>query len=104
MRGSPHTYPLRSELLTDSQERIASNILADRLQKLVKLGIIVKSHDPASRSSRGSDFGVARHNRAGDVSPALFLMLDARGVSPNVRKRTGRGSNRCSNTAPMYLQ
>jgi hypothetical protein len=49
MRGSPHTYPLRSELLTDSQERIASNILADRLQKLVKLGIIVKSHDPSHK-------------------------------------------------------
>jgi DNA-binding HxlR family transcriptional regulator len=37
------------ELLTDSQERIASNILADRLQKLVKLGIIVKSHDPSHK-------------------------------------------------------
>lgn len=37
------------QLLTDSQERIASNILADRLQKLVKLGIIVKSHDPSHK-------------------------------------------------------
>ena len=37
------------ELLTDSQERIASNILADRLQNLVKLGIIVKSHDPSHK-------------------------------------------------------
>ena len=37
------------KLLTDSQERIASNILADRLQKLVKLGIIVKSHDPSHK-------------------------------------------------------
>jgi len=37
------------EILTDSQERIASNILADRLQKLVKLGIIVKSHDPSHK-------------------------------------------------------
>ena len=37
------------ELLTESQERIASNILADRLQKLVKQGIIVKSHDPSHK-------------------------------------------------------
>ena len=37
------------ELLTDSQERIASNILADRLQKLVKLEIIVKSQDPSHK-------------------------------------------------------
>jgi len=37
------------ELLIDSQERIASNILADRLHKLVKLGIIVKSHDPSHK-------------------------------------------------------
>src|SRR6202451_3248827 len=33
------------ELLTQSVERIASNILADRLQRLVEQGIIVKSHD-----------------------------------------------------------
>ena len=37
------------ELLTNSQERIASNILADRLQKLVQQGIIVKSHDPSHK-------------------------------------------------------
>jgi len=37
------------ELLTDSQERIASNILADRLQRLVKQGIILKSHDPSHK-------------------------------------------------------
>jgi DNA-binding HxlR family transcriptional regulator len=34
------------ELLTGSQEKIASNILADRLQRLVKQGIIFKSPDP----------------------------------------------------------
>ncbi len=35
------------ELLTKSLEGIASNILADRLQRLVQQGIIVKSRDPA---------------------------------------------------------
>ena len=37
------------ELLTKSLEGIASNILADRLQRLVKQGIIVKSHDPSHK-------------------------------------------------------
>ena len=37
------------ELLTESMEGIASNILADRLQRLVKQGIIVKSHDASHK-------------------------------------------------------
>jgi DNA-binding HxlR family transcriptional regulator len=37
------------ELLTNSIEGIASNILADRLQRLVEQGIIVKSHDPSHK-------------------------------------------------------
>jgi DNA-binding HxlR family transcriptional regulator len=37
------------ELLTKSLEGIASNILADRLHRLVKQGIIVKSHDPSHK-------------------------------------------------------
>jgi len=37
------------ELLTNSVEGIASNILSDRLQRLVKQGIIFKSHDPAHK-------------------------------------------------------
>jgi DNA-binding HxlR family transcriptional regulator len=37
------------ELLTKSMEGIASNILADRLQRLVKQGIIVKSHDASHK-------------------------------------------------------
>lgn len=37
------------ELLTESLEGIASNILADRLQRLVKQGILVKSHDPSHK-------------------------------------------------------
>jgi DNA-binding HxlR family transcriptional regulator len=37
------------ELLTESLEGIASNILADRLRRLVELGIIVKSHDPSHK-------------------------------------------------------
>ena len=37
------------ELLTRSLEGIASNILADRLQRLVEQGIIVKSHDPSHK-------------------------------------------------------
>jgi DNA-binding HxlR family transcriptional regulator len=37
------------ELLTKSVEGIASNILADRLQKLVEQGILVKSQDPSHK-------------------------------------------------------
>lgn len=37
------------ELLTQSLEGIASNILADRLQRLVQQGIIVKSHDASHK-------------------------------------------------------
>jgi DNA-binding HxlR family transcriptional regulator len=37
------------ELLTKSTEGIASNILADRLQRLVEQGIIVKSHDASHK-------------------------------------------------------
>lgn len=37
------------ELLTKSLEGIASNILADRLQRLVDQGIIVKSHDASHK-------------------------------------------------------
>ena len=37
------------ELLTKSLEGIASNILADRLQRLVEQGIIVRSHDPSHK-------------------------------------------------------
>jgi len=37
------------ELLTNSVEGIASNILADRLQRLVRQGIIVKSQDPSHK-------------------------------------------------------
>jgi DNA-binding HxlR family transcriptional regulator len=37
------------ELLTKSMEGIASNILADRLQRLVKQGIIVKAHDASHK-------------------------------------------------------
>jgi DNA-binding HxlR family transcriptional regulator len=37
------------ELLTKSEEGIASNILADRLQTLVRQGIITKHDDPSHR-------------------------------------------------------
>ena len=37
------------ELLTESMEGIASNILADRLQRLVEQGIIVKSNDASHK-------------------------------------------------------
>jgi DNA-binding HxlR family transcriptional regulator len=37
------------ELLTKSMEGIASNILADRIQRLVELGIIVKSDDASHK-------------------------------------------------------
>jgi DNA-binding HxlR family transcriptional regulator len=37
------------ELLTKSMEGIAPSILADRLQRLVKQGIIVKSHDASHK-------------------------------------------------------
>jgi len=35
------------ELLTQSQERIASNILADRLKKLLEEGVLSKADDPS---------------------------------------------------------
>ena len=37
------------ELLTKSMEGIASNMLADRLQRLIEQGIIVKSDDPSHK-------------------------------------------------------
>jgi DNA-binding HxlR family transcriptional regulator len=37
------------ELLTQSLEGVASNILADRLRKLVEQGIITKSDDPSHK-------------------------------------------------------
>jgi DNA-binding HxlR family transcriptional regulator len=37
------------ELLTRSEERIASNILADRLKRLVEQGIITKADDPTHK-------------------------------------------------------
>lgn len=37
------------ELLTNSEERIASNILADRLKRLVKAGILTKADDPTHK-------------------------------------------------------
>lgn len=37
------------ELLTKSLEGIASNILADRLQRLLEQGILVKSHDASHK-------------------------------------------------------
>src|SRR5437868_11757538 len=37
------------ELLTRSEERIASNILADRLKRLVEQGIITKAEDPTHK-------------------------------------------------------
>src|SRR4051812_26406679 len=37
------------ELLTHSEERIASNILADRLKTLVEAGIVTKTADPSHK-------------------------------------------------------
>jgi DNA-binding HxlR family transcriptional regulator len=37
------------ELLTRSEEGIASNILADRMKRLVEQGIISKAHDPTHK-------------------------------------------------------
>src|SRR5258708_6444553 len=37
------------ELLTRSEERIASNILADRLRRLVGAGLLTKADDPSHR-------------------------------------------------------
>ena len=40
------------ELLTHSEEGIASNILAARLKRLVEEGLLLRSDDPAHRQSR----------------------------------------------------
>ncbi|MDQ8730603.1 helix-turn-helix domain-containing protein [Bradyrhizobium sp. LHD-71] len=37
------------ELLTKSDERISSNILADRLKTLVEQGVITRTHDPTHK-------------------------------------------------------
>ncbi|MDB5431955.1 MAG: MarR family transcriptional regulator [Caulobacter sp.] len=37
------------ELLTQSEERIASNILADRLKRLTEQGILVRTDDPSHK-------------------------------------------------------
>ena len=37
------------ELLTRSEEKIASNILADRLKRLVAAGLLSKADDPTHR-------------------------------------------------------
>ena len=40
------------ELLEDSEEGIASNILADRLHHLVKLGVLTRAVDPTHKQKR----------------------------------------------------
>jgi DNA-binding HxlR family transcriptional regulator len=40
------------ELLTGSQEAIASNILADRLQHLVELGVLTRAADPTHKQKQ----------------------------------------------------
>jgi len=40
------------DLLTKSEEGIASNILADRLKRLVEQGIITKAEDPSHKQKR----------------------------------------------------
>jgi DNA-binding HxlR family transcriptional regulator len=40
------------ELLTGSQEGIASNILADRLQHLVELGVLTRAADPTHKQKQ----------------------------------------------------
>ena len=42
------------ELLTKSEEGIASNILADRLKMLLQRGIITKAEDPAISRNRST--------------------------------------------------
>src|SRR3712207_1426480 len=37
------------ELLSRSEEKIASNILADRLKRLVAAGLLSRRHDPSHR-------------------------------------------------------
>jgi DNA-binding HxlR family transcriptional regulator len=46
MFGSRRHY---RELLAKSEERIASNILADRLKRLVKAGLLSTDHDPTHK-------------------------------------------------------
>ena len=39
------------ELLTHSQEKIASNVLADRLKRLLAAGLLTRANDPRHRQS-----------------------------------------------------
>src|SRR3954466_15716052 len=58
------------ELLTRSQEGIASNILADRLKRLVEQGIISKSDDPTHKQK-----GIYRLTEQGiELLPILAQM------------------------------
>ena len=58
------------ELLTKSEEGIASNILADRLKRLVAQGIVTKAHDPTHKQK-----GVYSLSEAGiELLPVLAQM------------------------------
>ena len=59
------------ELLTRSEEGIASNILADRLKTLVEQGIITKADDPS-------------HQAEGDLQPVRKRYRAAAGVGADV--------------------
>lgn len=48
MFGSRRRY---RELLTRSEERIASNVLADRLKRLVEAGLLTRREDPGHKQS-----------------------------------------------------
>ena len=49
------------ELLNQSEEGIASNILADRLRRLVEERLLTRTDDPAHRQKGRSGFGLDGH-------------------------------------------
>ncbi len=73
------------ELLTKSLEGIASNILADRLQRLVEQGIIVKSPDPSHKQK-----AIYSLTERGVELVPLFMEMNAWGQK-NLRAAKLRG-------------
>ena len=89
--------------LAQCPERIATNILADRLRKLAGQGIIAARPDPADRrrliytlTEKGIDLAAvlaelvlwaARHEETGNQALVRQLMRDKAGAIADVRRR-----------------
>jgi DNA-binding HxlR family transcriptional regulator len=72
------------EFLT-SKEKIASNILSARLEKLVSEGLLVRQNDPTNKSA----IIYKPTNKALDLLPVLYSLMSWGAVyNPNIDKTT----------------